>query len=539
MKLTLRESLTFGGLQDAEVIAGHLHLDREIVSISILEIADPMVTQWVSHHELYISSFYSIQDNLSAQEQIIKVLANCGCTGLIIGHLGLWFNEIPQLLIDLCNRLQFPLVVANPKISYLEIMNPIIKRLMNWTDKEVGYINIRKDILDIALQETNAMEGIKKIPFISNTMMSIFDSKFICLYSNKTEIEHNQEKQMLEIIIHDKLDMFESGYSIDYCVGIQKLVIPIFEHVRSVTQGYIVINIANENMESTLKLVDTLRIAFSILLSRKLQLLERKISYKQDYWEHLAKWDFRSEEAALEMGQRVGIDLSNIHHMIVLRCHDNDSSQLAPDEQKLQNTISRWLINRSKAMISAITKNNFTIFHNEYIIHLLEDCQTDPDYSILAGRFLKLFSETRDVFVTVAVGRKFTKLKEIKEIYQQCISSIDISMNYFGNNRIVRYSDVWFIDYLNGLKKDENSVQMCKQMLKPLLEEVNESNTMLIETFKSLLECNDDVSKVASIMNVHRNTIIYRRKKIVDILGSNPFGNPMQFIYYAALNILM
>ncbi len=464
MKLTLRECLTFGGLADATVVAGQLYLDREILNVSILEIAHPMVSQWVSHHELYISSFYSIQDNPTAQEHVVKALANCGCTGLIIGHLGLWFKTISQSLIDMCNHLQFPLIIANPEISYLSIMNPIFKRLMNWKPQEIGYVDIRRDIIEIALQESSLLEGLKKVSLAINTMMSVFDVKFRCIYSNKTEIENNQEEQLLDMKIHEDIHVFSSGYAIDFCFGIQKLIIPVFEQGKNLVQGYIVLNVDDDSLEYSLKLVDSLRIAFSVLLSKRTQTSESRSEYKQEYWAHLINWDFQSEEAALKMGARCGIDMTNIHYNLVIKYHGTNKPGLNPEDLALDTTIFRWLVNRSKAMSNAVSKNNFQVICEDHIVHLLNDCPTDPEYSLLAGSFLKLFSEHENVSVTVGISHRFSRIKEIAPAYHQVMSSIEISKKIFGDNRIVRYSDVWFIDYLHKLRSDDLAVSMSKRM---------------------------------------------------------------------------
>lgn len=539
MKLTLRECLTFGGLTDATVVAGQLYLDREILNVSILEIAHPMVSQWVSHHELYISSFYSIKDNPIAQEHVVKALANCGCTGLILGHLGLWFKTIPQSLIDLCNNLQFPLIVANPEISYLSIMNPIFKRLINWKPQEIGFVDIRRDIIEIALQEKSLIEGLKKVSLATNTMMSVFDVKFRCEYSNKTEVENNQEEQLLRMKIHEDINVFSSGYAIDYCFGIQKLIIPVFEQGNHFVQGYIVLNVDEDSLENSLKLVDSLRIAFSVLLSKRAQTSESRSEYKMEYWKHLINWDFQSDEAALKMGIRCGIDMTNIHYILVIKYHGTNKSVLYSEDTTLDTTIFRWLVNRSKVMSNAVSKNNFQVICEDHIVHLMNDCQTDPEYALLADRFLKLFSENENVAVTVGISQRLSRIKDIASAYHEVMSSIEISRQIFGDNRIVRYSDIWFIDYLNKLRDDDLAVQMSRRMLQPLMEAAKDGNQELLNTFKLLIENNDDVSEVASILNVHRNTIIYRRKKILDLLSSTPFQNPKQFMYYAALNIIL
>jgi sugar diacid utilization regulator len=538
MKLTLRECLSFGGLTDAKVLAGESNIDREVLNVSILEIAHPLVSQWVSHHELYISSFYNIHDNPSAQEQVVIALANCGCTGLIIGHLGHWFEAVSQGLIDLCNNLNFPLIAANPEINYLSIMNPIFKRLMGWKPQEIGFLDLRKDIIEIALQENNLVESLKKISLVTNTLMSAFDRKYRWIYSNKTEIEIGQEAQLLNMKVHEDSNYFVHGYAIDYCFGIQKLIIPTLGDMDRLSQGFIVLNIEDHSLKNLLKLVDSFRIAYSILLSKKSLSAETRSEYRQEYWTHLISWDFQSEKAAIKMGLRCGVDMTKIHHLIVIKYYGSQCEK-NPETINIDSTILKWLINRSKAMSDNLSENNFQIVDEDCIIHLLGDCQIDPDYNRLAQKFLKLFSDHKVGSVIIGISRRFQQLKEIPLTYQQTLDAINIGrMVHYNTSIIIRYKDIWFLDYLHKLRQNESAVGMSKITLQPLLDNNENDKSDLLKTLKVLIEKNNNISETAKIMNVHRNTIVYRRKIITEMLGEDPFQHSSQFKYYAALVIL-
>ena len=42
----------------------------------------------------------------------------------------MWIKDIDKEIIELCNTIDFPLIVANSEVSYVEILNPIIEKLM-------------------------------------------------------------------------------------------------------------------------------------------------------------------------------------------------------------------------------------------------------------------------------------------------------------------------------------------------------------------------------------------------------------------------
>ena len=81
-------------------------------------------------NELYITSFYAIHTNIEKQKEVIKVLHKSGGCGLVLCHIDMWIKDIDKEIIELCNTIDFPLIVANSEVSYVEILNPIIEKLM-------------------------------------------------------------------------------------------------------------------------------------------------------------------------------------------------------------------------------------------------------------------------------------------------------------------------------------------------------------------------------------------------------------------------
>ena len=75
-------------------------------------------------------------------------------------------------------------------------------------------------------------------------------------------------------------------------------------------------------------------------------------------------------------------------------------------------------------------------------------------------------------------------------------------------------------------------------LFRSLKEHDERYNAELCDTLKELLHANGDVTKVSERMFTHRNTIIYRRKKIVEVLGKSPFEMPRRLNYMIAFCII-
>jgi DNA-binding PucR family transcriptional regulator len=54
-----------------------------------------------------------------------------------------------------------------------------------------------------------------------------------------------------------------------------------------------------------------------------------------------------------------------------------------------------------------------------------------------------------------------------------------------------------------------------------------------VEVLKSLSSDNDNIEVIAKAMYIHKNTLLYRKHKIIELLGHDPFSMPLKFNYQA------
>jgi DNA-binding PucR family transcriptional regulator len=54
-----------------------------------------------------------------------------------------------------------------------------------------------------------------------------------------------------------------------------------------------------------------------------------------------------------------------------------------------------------------------------------------------------------------------------------------------------------------------------------------------VETLQNLSIVNENIETIAGAMNIHKNTLLYRRNKIIEILEHDPFSMPLKFNYQA------
>ena len=129
MGLTLREALTLAEpLRRAKVLAGERGLDRIVEAVNVMEVPD--ILEWVRPGELLVTTLYPLRDKAADVENLIPRLAEKGLVGLAITPES-YIDKIPECMIDAANRLDFPLIELPPKVSFIDIIQPLTSRILN------------------------------------------------------------------------------------------------------------------------------------------------------------------------------------------------------------------------------------------------------------------------------------------------------------------------------------------------------------------------------------------------------------------------
>lgn len=128
--MIIKDILKLDSLNDSILIAGKGGINNKITSVSVLEVAEVKIKNWVLNHQLYLTSFYAITKDIDMQLKVINALHQEGASGLIICHFNLFLKKLDPKIIDLCNELDFPLVMAESEKSYVDIANPITLKLL-------------------------------------------------------------------------------------------------------------------------------------------------------------------------------------------------------------------------------------------------------------------------------------------------------------------------------------------------------------------------------------------------------------------------
>lgn len=181
-------------------------------------------------------------------------------------------------------------------------------------------------------------------------------------------------------------------------------------------------------------------------------------------------------------------------------------------------------------------KNSFidaalnTCFHNliyfqhehNYAIGMIMTDQTDA-----AGYLRECFSRLINMvhkedghhILSIGVSESFHKLYEVKHCLHQAAQALEC-VSYANVDEIVFfYEDMSSIlKILQELDDKKLFEACCRHMLEPLIVYDNEHGTEYVKTLSVYMREYGNSHRVTQILNIHRNTLLYRISKIREIL---------------------
>ena len=532
--MQLREVLSFGGLSTADLVAGRNGLDASIESVSVLEIAEESISSWTLRNQLFITSFYAIRDNIEMQKTVIRTLSKCGCCGLVICHIKYVLHTIDPSVIQLCDKLNFPLIIADTDVSFLEIINPIYSRLSG-PSRSMGETTIRSDFVDLLTSEHSTSEILKTIAFKVGYAISFLDIHFNYLYSNKDDLQKEQEATYLkETISRKSMDIPRLRYWImDSSVNNKPTMIYYIKKGGNLF-GFLCIEFQQgDTVEHVLEIADSINLPCALLINKMQKVSRVEADYQQTFFSDLLVWNFRSNEIALPRAAELGFSLTDIQQVVVVNLNALQNS--SEKDRELANYIQRWFLPNVEQIVHSYSSGNILHFHSDIFLILISKQVTSEQLDKMSQRIINLFANSKITSVSIGISMPFKQFSEIPRAYTEAFDIAILGRTLLGVNQIANFDKLGMLYHIKAMRNSPNIVQLCQQIVSPLQSYDESKNTELIKTSLALFECNLDVQRSADKLHIHRNTLLYRKKQIQEIMGYDAFDLPYSCNFMIAL----
>jgi sugar diacid utilization regulator len=205
------------------------------------------------------------------------------------------------------------------------------------------------------------------------------------------------------------------------------------------------------------------------------------------------------------------------------------------DNPHKRNSILRHLVQLANRVFLKNSLKGIAVRNHDQIVVLLTFQQkVSPTYAHhqvkeLVSKFQQEIQiKNWGTTVSIGIGRIHSSLLKVTKSMQEAAKCLQFLHSYGGENQVISYKDLGVQRLLLQNTEDE-LIDFINEILGPLFEYDQSRKGELLPTLFAYLERNQNAKEAAESIHVHTNTLMYRLKRIEEILSTD-LSDSQQFL---------
>lgn len=520
-------------LQDAKLLAGASGTDQIVTSVNVM--VDPNVVNLVSGGELLVSTAYAVRENLPQLLELIPQLKQRGVVALGL-KFNSYINEIPQEILILCDTLSFPLFEIPNRISFSQLITPIMTTIVNNQAQMLGDIYELQKALTATMLSGGGLQSIVQTLFDrfgnSIAIYNDFFSSFVlaCSDRRRESITRRMEDLVRVGSSGRETDSLMSSREVDNVDGLicNKIIIPIYSDKKKYGSIYI----WEDNREITNVDLAVLEASTSLIaldMIKKISMYEMENNHKASFLDDLLVHDEERQRKSLANAEYFDFDVDAEHRVAVIRVLSGNSTISNSSLYKTNNSIVNILrrVSRDSSIkVLFVNKCDSIVLVFELPVH------EDGNYlqhlhSFVDSAMNALEAEGILSMVSIGMGRSYADATNLWKSFNEagraaaCWNIDDV--------RIHSYEDLGVYRFLSYEVLRPELVLFYNETLKVLVDYDHDRDSELVHTLSLYFRCGGNLKRLAEEMGVHYNTVAYRIQRIKE-LAHVSFDNADQML---------
>lgn len=519
---TVRDILQRPVFSQARLAAGREGVERQVGWVHVLEITN--VSPFVSPHDLILSTGLWLQSE-EGREAYLMQLINRDAAGLCV-EFGTSIHAIPESLIELANQYQFPLIVFEQPVRFVEITQDIHSLLINHQHQLLKSLETySRELQQRTLQRTDMSAVLdllhayaaKPVVYISSMEAGSFVPELAPDMEQAIYSWYSQEVERLNLNDSDT----ELWFHMDEERALLCYPVVCFGQVFSAI-GMIVHPSAT--VEYLKLLLDYTAKAAATLTLRSQFLEEKMVRNQNELIQDLMNGHIQQEEQArTRMGLRLLVKgqywfaggLLQIEH----RMKGTGRERMEANHQDIL-VLLRSLLKKNHLTSLIMLKNN-----QIYLCCAKEETQTASEQPLIQmlesiTQDMKRFarSNLKQVEIHAGFGKLRNQLTLLKDSLQEAVQVIEVArsvklmkhVHFYDRMGIYQMLKAMPLSFLQSFANDHLGV---------LIEHDRSHQSRLVETLDVYLANFGCKRDAAAQLFVHRQTLYNRLEKLEELLG--------------------
>ena len=539
MQLTVESVVNYEILENARILTAKDSVADCIVQwISVMEMP---VENFVRQNEVVLTTAIGCHSNVEDFKSFVQDIIDSNASALMIA-IGRHVFDIPKEVIELAEQQNFVIIELPWEVRFSNIIEEVMKNIndVQYKDRERSE-KVQQELLKLILGDTDLHHIAKYIHRQIDCQLLITDRNgFIQAKSGCAQDFIDRWKDAViqgDFPIHRRADLMNNDPMLrkfrtavlDSRVILQ---IPVLQ-VSEDPQGYIFVVLPKEIpvvsylTHYRIAVLEHSATTISLWLSRKNAIEETKINLRSDFVQEVATGGFVSADQAFSRAKLLGYNLE-LPYVCLVGFPEN-FKELFEKHKKDYNSYVQW----TESMIRYIEEELYfaaqslnreimmTYQGQRLLIYLEKPAETNYDHIInfvdLADRRLR--NLLPEVAISWGIGDYSEGFQGLSESYSHATTALDIGRRKKGKGQRMLYSDTRIDRVLLTLAQNEEMKEVIMATIQPLVEYDKQRNMDLIGTLKSYNQNHGNVSQAARALSLHRQSLLYRLRKIESLTG--------------------
>lgn len=318
--------------------------------------------------------------------------------------------------------------------------------------------------------------------------------------------------------------------------GWTRLVAPISGRHGILGSFSLLIPTQDERPEDTILLSRTAAAAAVILAQEQATTAARR-EVELNVLDELLDGALRSEIALAQQAERLGHNLDQLFVALVAR---SDTQPVAASRtrehrsQALESGVRSFVTNLDQPDVMWRVRNaNVEVVMPQRLID--DDASIPQKLQTSLTQSLE-FHQIADA-ISVGIGRIASGMQGIRRSHQDARQSLLLGRRLYGGGTITDYDELGIYRLILAAEDLPELRTFHDESLGELIDYDRLHNSNLVQTLEAFFAANCSPKETASILKVHRNTVLYRLERIADIAGLQLDDPDVRLRFHLALYV--
>ena len=503
MSVTLSQLLDLPCLKDATVVAGKQALERPITSVSVLEYAQPtpLLDEFFEKNrfigsEVALTCWYNIKDDVDAQCNVLKHLANYGEVAVILYYLGIVVKELDPRVLKVADEYGIALIVmpvGQLNYRYSEVITSVMEAIIKDRTDQTFFSG------DLLNQVTKLPEHLRTMDTLLSMLRDRIHTSFLLTDQNSKLLNSVAYPQAAEPALARALEAHSFPatwwrYQSRITAGKGPA---MYLHIIS-TEGTALSD------EIVRQIVEVVQLFVNIWNPHHNQFISAE----------MIRTILRDEPIKMRrLGELFHIDVAALQEMWVLI-----PLQDRKDLDTLKDSFTRALKENYRICVCDNYEKHTVAFTDGKCLGSREVIG-DAFHAIGCAVF-----SIQHTLTTAEVRQAYLRIQETKEACRAI----------FPQRRLYNSEDTAFAKYcLECIENGQLSIDQHTHCLRPIQQDSESLRTLAT----LLLDCQGSVAKTAEHLNLHVNSAKYRVQKLNNQFGTDITSFPLSSFLAIAMGI--